>query len=271
MSTPMLAVSRAKKHFGHVEVLRGVEIAVNRGDVVCVMGPSGSGKTTLLRCMNNLEQLDEGGIWLDGEPIGFRAERGRFHDLTPHAAARQRTEIGMVFQNFNLFPNMTALENVTSGPRLVLGDRSAGAAEKGRELLARVGLAEKAAVYPAQLSGGQQQRVAIARALAMNPKVLLFDEPTSALDPELVGEVLTTIRDLARDGMTMIIVTHEAKFAREVGDRVVFMADGMVVEEGPPVQVFENPQHERTKAFVRRIGQNAYVPDKANGASPQPD
>jgi polar amino acid transport system ATP-binding protein len=250
----MVAVSGARKHFGHLEVLRGVDIVVNRGEVVCVMGPSGSGKTTLLRCMNNLEQLDEGVVWLDGDPVGFRADRGRFHELSHRAAARQRTEIGMVFQNFNLFPNMTALGNVTSGPRLVLGDRSAGLVQRGCDLLARVGLAEKAAAYPAQLSGGQQQRVAIARALAMNPKVMLFDEPTSALDPELVGEVLATMRDLARDGMTMIIVTHEAKFAEEVGDRVVFMADGVVVEEGPPAQIFGRPQHERTKAFVRRLG-----------------
>jgi polar amino acid transport system ATP-binding protein len=257
MTAPMLAVSGARKHFGHLEILRGVDLVVNRGDVVCVMGPSGSGKTTLLRCMNNLEALDEGAVWLDGELIGFHADRGRFHELSHRAAARQRTEIGMVFQHFNLFPNMTALANVTSGPRLVFGDRSAELAQRGRDLLARVGLADKADAYPAQLSGGQQQRVAIARALAMNPKVMLFDEPTSALDPELVGDVLATMRDLAREGMTMIIVTHEARFAGEVGDRIVFMADGVVVEEGPPAQIFGNPQHERTKAFVRRVGPNA--------------
>ena len=253
MSVPMIAVAGARKKFGHVEVLRGVDLVVNRGDVVCIMGPSGSGKTTLLKCMNNLEQLDEGGVWVDGEPMGFRTEKGKFHALSPTEAARQRTEIGMVFQQFNLFPNMTALENVTSGPRLAHRDRSTDLHARGRDLLDRVGLLERADAYPAQLSGGQQQRVAIARALAMKPKVMLFDEPTSALDPELVGDVLETMRGLARDGMTMVTVTHEAKFAGEVSDHIVFMDEGVVVETGTPDQVFNNPQHKRTKAFVRRI------------------
>jgi len=253
MSAPMLTVFQARKRFGHVEVLRGVDLVVNRADVVCIMGPSGSGKTTLLRCMNNLEQLDGGGVWLEGEPIGFYADRGRFYELSEREAARQRTEIGMVFQHFNLFPNMCALDNVLVGPRLVHHDRSADLTRRGRELLARVGLADKATSYPAQLSGGQQQRVAIARALAMNPKVMLFDEPTSALDPELVGDVLETMRALADDGMTMVIVTHEAKFAGEVSDRIVFMADGVIVESGTPAQIFGDPQQERTKAFVRRV------------------
>jgi polar amino acid transport system ATP-binding protein len=253
MNAPMLAVAGAKKRFGHVEVLRGVDLVVNRGDVVSIMGPSGSGKTTLLRCMNNLETLDEGGVWLEGKPIGFRVEAGRLHQLSYADAARQRTEIGMVFQQFNLFPNMTAIENVMSGPRLVHKDRSADLDQRGMDLLARVGLSDKAKAYPAQLSGGQQQRVAIARALAMNPKVMLFDEPTSALDPELVGDVLETMRSLARDGMTMVTVTHEARFAGEVSDRIIFMDGGVALEAGTPSEVFNNPQHERTKAFVRRI------------------
>jgi polar amino acid transport system ATP-binding protein len=253
MSTPILEVTGARKRFGHVEVLRGVDLQVKRGDVVCIMGPSGSGKTTLLRCMNNLEQLDDGAVWLDGEPVGYRIERGRLHELSHRAAAAQRKRIGMVFQHFHLFPNMTALENVTSGPRLVLRDRGPAVVEQASALLAKVGLAERADAYPAQLSGGQQQRVAIARALAMRPEVMLFDEPTSALDPELVGEVLATMRELANDGMTMVVVTHEARFAAEVGDRIVFMADGVVVEQGTPAEIFDRPQHERTRAFVRRV------------------
>jgi polar amino acid transport system ATP-binding protein len=253
MSAPALVVASAVKSFGQVEVLRGVDLVVNHGDVVSIMGPSGSGKTTLLRCMNNLETLDEGGVWLDGQPIGFRVDRGRFYELSPAEAARQRMEIGMVFQQFNLFPNMTALENVTSGPRLVRKDRSADVERRALEQLDRVGLAGKARAYPSQLSGGQQQRVAIARALAMNPKVMLFDEPTSALDPELVGDVLETMRSLARDGMTMVTVTHEARFAAEVSDRIVFMDGGVVLETGTPSEVFDSPKHERTRAFVRRM------------------
>jgi polar amino acid transport system ATP-binding protein len=253
MTGPLLQVVGARKHFGHVEVLRGIEFQVGRGDVACIMGPSGSGKTTLLRCMNNLEQLDEGMVLLDGEPLGYRVHHGKLHVLSNRAAAEQRQRVGMVFQHFNLFPNLTALENVRSGPRLVLGNRSAEITERAETLLAKVGLANRLNAYPAQLSGGQQQRVAIARALAMDPEVLLFDEPTSALDPELVGEVLATMRELASDGMTMVVVTHEARFAAEVGNRVVFMADGVVVEEGAPGQIFTSPRHERTRAFVRRI------------------
>jgi polar amino acid transport system ATP-binding protein len=253
VTTPLLEVTSAYKRFGHLEVLRGIDLQVDRGDVVCIMGPSGSGKTTLLRCMNNLEQFDEGAVWLDGEPVGYRVERGKLHALSHRTAAEQRRRVGMVFQHFNLFPNLTALENITSGPRLVLGDRRPEVTERAKGLLAKVGLTERMHAYPAQLSGGQQQRVAIARALAMDPEVLLFDEPTSALDPELVGEVLATMRELATDGMTMIVVTHEARFAAEVGDRVVFMADGLVIEEGPPAQIFGNPRQERTRAFVRRV------------------
>jgi polar amino acid transport system ATP-binding protein len=253
MTGPLLQVVGARKRFAHAEVLRGIDMQVHRGEVACIMGPSGSGKTTLLRCMNNLEQLDEGIVLLDGEPLGYHVQRGRLHSLSRRAAAAQRRRVGMVFQHFNLFPNLTAIENVISGPRLVLGDRSPSVAEQAKDLLGRVGLRDKLDSYPAMLSGGQQQRVAIARALAMDPEVLLFDEPTSALDPELVGEVLTTMRELAADGMTMIVVTHEARFAAEVGSRLIFMADGVIVEEGPPDQIFTSPQHERTRSFVRRI------------------
>jgi polar amino acid transport system ATP-binding protein len=253
MTESQLQVVGACKRFGHVEVLRGIDLQVSKGDVACIMGPSGSGKTTLLRCMNNLEQLDEGVILLDGEPLGYREQDGKLHTLSHRAAAQQRRRIGMVFQHFNLFPNFTALENVISGPRLVLGDRGPEVTQRAERLLAKVGLQDRMHAHPAHLSGGQQQRVAIARALAMEPEVMLFDEPTSALDPELVGEVLTAMRELADEGMTMIVVTHEARFAAEVGDRVIFMADGVIVEEGPPQQIFLSPRHERTRAFVRRI------------------
>jgi polar amino acid transport system ATP-binding protein len=253
MTVPLLQVVGARKRFSHVEVLRGIDLQVSKGEVACIMGPSGSGKTTLLRCMNNLEQLDEGVILLDGEPMGYREERGRLHTLSHRAAARQRRRVGMVFQHFNLFPNVTALENVLSGPRLVLGSRGPEVIQRAETLLGKVGLQERVHAYPAHLSGGQQQRVAIARALAMEPEVMLFDEPTSALDPELVGEVLAIMRDLAREGVTMIVVTHEARFAAEVADRVIFMADGVIVEEGRPQQIFTSPRHERTRAFVRRI------------------
>jgi polar amino acid transport system ATP-binding protein len=248
-----VTVAGARKSFGHLEVLRGIDLAIEPREVVCVMGPSGSGKTTLLRCMNHLERLDDGVVWLDTEPIGYRQENGRLHELPTRAVARQRAQIGMVFQHFNLFPNMTALDNVLSGPRLVNSERGPDLTKRGRDLLESVGLGQHTGHYPAQLSGGQQQRVAIARALAMQPRVMLFDEPTSALDPELVGEVLATMRGLARNGMTMIVVTHEARFAEEVCDRIVFMAEGVVVEHGPPDQVLHNPREERTRAFFRRV------------------
>jgi polar amino acid transport system ATP-binding protein len=253
-SAGRVTVVGAHKSFGHLHVLRGIDLAIEPREVVCVMGPSGSGKTTLLRCMNHLEQLDEGVVWLDDEPIGYRQANGRLHELSASGVARQRAQMGMVFQHFNLFAHMTALDNVLSGPRLVNGEHSPDLTKRGRDLLESVGLGQHTGHYPAQLSGGQQQRVAIARALAMEPRVILFDEPTSALDPELVGEVLATMRDLARSGMTMVVVTHEARFAEEVGDRIVFMADGVVVEEGPPDQVLHNPQEQRTRAFFRRVG-----------------
>jgi polar amino acid transport system ATP-binding protein len=248
-----VTVAGAHKSFGQLEVLRGIDLAIESREVVCIMGPSGSGKTTLLRCMNHLEKLDEGVVWLNDEPIGYQQENGRLHELSTRAVARQRAQMGMVFQHFNLFPNMTALDNVLSGPRLVDGDHGPKLHDRGRKLLEQVGLGRHTDHYPAQLSGGQQQRVAIARALAMEPRVMLFDEPTSALDPELVGEVLATMRDLAKAGMTMIVVTHEARFAEEVSDRIVFMADGVVVEQGPPEQLLRDPREERTRAFFRRV------------------
>ena len=241
------------KHFGHNEVLKGVDLTVDRGEVVCLLGPSGSGKTTFLRLINQMETLTGGRIWVDGELIGIEERKGRLHVRNDADIARQRSRIGMVFQRFNLFPHMTALENVTEAPTKVKKVPKAQARSEAMDLLDRVGLAERASFYPAQLSGGQQQRVAIARALAMKPELMLFDEPTSALDPELVGEVLKVMRDLAAEGTTMIVVTHEMGFAREAADRVVFMDAGVVVEEGSPDDVLLNPQHERTKNFLRRV------------------
>lgn len=220
---------------------------------MCIVGPSGSGKSTFLRCINHLEKLDSGRIWVDGQLVGYRQAGHKLYELGEAAAAARRSSIGMVFQRFNLFPHMTALENVMEAPVQVKREPRAQARVRAHDLLARVGLAEKADVYPARLSGGQQQRVAIARALAMRPALMLFDEPTSALDPELVGEVLDVMRDLARDGMTMIVVTHEMGFAREVGDSLVFMDDGVIVETGHPREVLSNPQHERTKAFLSKV------------------
>ncbi|MGY5882964.1 amino acid ABC transporter ATP-binding protein [Modestobacter lacusdianchii] len=242
-----------RKHYGSLEVLRGVDLTVRRGEVVVLLGASGAGKSTLLRCVNHLEAADGGEIWVDDVPIGFRHEGGRLHELREADVARQRADIGMVFQRFNLFPHRTVLANVTEGPVQVRGVPRREAEAYARELLARVGLADKVDTYPDRLSGGQQQRVAIARALAMRPKLLLFDEPTSALDPELVGEVLAVMTELAQEGMTMLVVTHEIAFAREVADRVVFMDGGVVVEEGPPEQVIGAPQHERTRAFLARV------------------
>ncbi len=241
------------KAFHGNEVLRGIDMTVDTGQVVCLLGPSGSGKTTFLRCINQLETLDGGRVWVDGQLMGYAERNGRLHRLKDAEVAAQRRDIGMVFQRFNLFPHMTVLENVMEAPVQVKGRPRREVRDEALRLLDQVGLEDKPEQYPAQLSGGQQQRVAIARALAMQPKLMLFDEPTSALDPELVGDVLAVMRDLAREGMTMIAVTHEMAFAREVADRVVFMDAGVVVEEGEPRQVLVNPRHERTQAFLQRM------------------
>ncbi|WP_353354857.1 amino acid ABC transporter ATP-binding protein [Intrasporangium sp. DVR] len=242
------------KAFHGNEVLKGIDLEVHHGEVVVLLGPSGSGKTTFLRCINQLETIDGGRIWVDGHLMGYREdEKGHLHHLTDKQVAAQRRDIGMVFQRFNLFPHKTALENVMEAPMQVKGMGKAAARARALELLEKVGLADKPKAYPGALSGGQQQRVAIARALAMDPKLMLFDEPTSALDPELVGEVLRVMRDLAEAGMTMIVVTHEMGFAREVADHVVFMDAGVVCEEGRPADVIANPQQERTRAFLRRM------------------
>jgi polar amino acid transport system ATP-binding protein len=250
---PLVRAVNVTKSFQQVDVLKGIDLDVERGEVVVLLGPSGSGKTTFLRCVNQLETIDGGRIWVDDDLLGYDDRGGVLHRLTDKRIAAQRREIGMVFQRFNLFPHKTALENITEAPVQVQGIAAAQARTRAMELLERVGLSDKPAAYPSQLSGGQQQRVAIARALAMDPKLMLFDEPTSALDPELVGEVLTVMRDLARGGMTMIVVTHEMGFAREVADRVVFMDGGVVVEEGPPSEVILHPRQHRTKAFLARM------------------
>ncbi len=256
---PLVHAVNVLKSFHGNEVLKGIDLEVRRGEVVCLLGPSGSGKTTFLRCINQLEQIDGGRIWVDGDLVGYRDQNGVLHHLTDKQVAAQRRDIGMVFQRFNFFPHMTALQNVIEAPVQVKGVGKKEARERARALLEQVGLSDKADSYPAQLSGGQQQRVAIARALAMEPKLMLFDEPTSALDPELVGEVLRVMRDLASAGMTMIVVTHEMGFARDVADHVVFMDGGVVVEEGPPAEVIGNPQHERTKTFLRRMSHDAHA------------
>jgi polar amino acid transport system ATP-binding protein len=250
---PMVKAEGVHKRFGRLEVLKGVDLEVKPREVTVMLGPSGSGKSTFLRCINHLEKINGGRLWVDGELVGYRQHGDKLYELKDNEVARKRAEIGMVFQRFNLFPHMTALGNVIEAPMRVKGVRKADAIERARELLGQVGLADKADVYPAQLSGGQQQRVAIARALAMEPKLMLFDEPTSALDPELVGDVLDAMRKLAENGMTMIVVTHEMGFAREVGSHLVFMDQGTVVEEGRPSEVFANPQHERTRTFLSRI------------------
>jgi polar amino acid transport system ATP-binding protein len=250
---PMVRAEAVHKFFGRLEVLRGISMEVGRGEVMCIIGPSGSGKSTFLRTINHLEKINRGRLWVDGELVGYRERGGKVYELHDRDVARHRTEIGMVFQRFNLFPHKTALENVTEAPRVVRGVGKAQATSEARTLLERVGLGDKLAAYPAQLSGGQQQRVAIARALAMKPKLMLFDEPTSALDPELVGEVLDVMRALARDGMTMIVVTHEIGFAREVADKLVFMDAGMIVEAGDPRRVLDHPQHERTRSFLSKV------------------
>jgi polar amino acid transport system ATP-binding protein len=249
----MVLAERVHKSFGRLQVLKGIDLEVRRGEVCCLLGPSGSGKSTFLRCINHLEKIDAGRLAVDGQLVGYREAHGKLHELREHETAKKRSEIGMVFQRFNLFPHMTALGNVVEAPVQVRRESKSAALERGRALLDRVGLADKVDAYPAQLSGGQQQRVAIARALAMQPKLMLFDEPTSALDPELVGEVLDVMRGLAEEGMTMVVVTHEMGFAREVGDTVVFMDDGAVVEQGTPQQVINSPREERTKEFLGKV------------------
>ena len=249
----MIEAVAVKKHFGSNQVLKGIDLTVDRGEVLCLLGPSGSGKSTFLRCINHLEIINGGRLFVDGELMGFVEHGGKLHEMKPSAIAKQRADIGIVSQRFNLFPHLTALENIIEAPIGVRGVSKAEATSKALDLLAQVGLADKADHFPAQLSGGQQQRVAIARALAMEPKLMLFDEPTSALDPELVGDVLDVMRKLAQSGMTMIVVTHEIGFAREVADRVVFMDGGVVVESGTPAQVIDNPQNERTKAFINSV------------------
>jgi polar amino acid transport system ATP-binding protein len=253
MSEPMLRAEGVWKRFGRLPVLRGVSLEVQPREVMCLLGASGSGKSTFLRCVHHLENIDAGRVWVDGELMGYRQVGDKLHELRDAEVARRRAEIGMVFQRFNLFPHMTALENVTEAPVRVKKASKADADARARQLLDRVGLGDKVDVYPSQLSGGQQQRVAIARALAMQPKLMLFDEPTSALDPELVGDVLDAMRDLARDGMTMLVVTHEVGFAREVADTVAFMDEGVIIETGPPRETFANPQHERTRAFLSKV------------------
>lgn len=251
--SPLLEARDLHKSFGDHEVLKGVSLSVERGDVTCIIGPSGSGKSTLLRSINQLESVEQGRIYLDGELIGFEQRGAVLVELHERQLARQRTQMGMVFQNFNLFPHMTVLQNIIEGPTVVMGRSKSRSTALATDLLSRVGLAQKADAYPRTLSGGQQQRVAIARALAMEPKLILFDEPTSALDPELVGEVLDVMKDLAAEGLTMVIVTHEIMFAREIATTVVFMDDGHIVEIGSPEEVLVHPHEERTQAFLSKV------------------
>jgi polar amino acid transport system ATP-binding protein len=253
MTRPMVDLRGIHKSFGTLEVLKGLDLRVQAGEVVVVLGPSGSGKSTLLRAINHLEKVDQGYVSIDGDLLGYRRVGDKLHELKEREILKQRTHIGFVFQNFNLFPHLTALENVAEAPISAQRKQKKAVHTEALRLLARVGLSDKASAYPRQLSGGQQQRVAIARALALEPKLLLFDEPTSALDPELVGEVLDVIKNLARSGTTMIVVTHEIGFAREVADRVVFIDGGVVVEEGPPSQVLDHPEHPRTRAFLSKV------------------
>ncbi|SEE46784.1 polar amino acid transport system ATP-binding protein [Streptomyces sp. 3213] len=250
---PMVRAEAVHKSFGLAHILKGIDLEVNPREVFCLVGPSGSGKSTFLRCINHLEKINAGRLYVDGRLVGYRQQGDKLYELKEKEVSAQRRDIGMVFQRFNLFPHMTAMENVMEAPVQVKRETKAVARERAQQLLDRVGLGDRKDHYPAQLSGGQQQRVAIARALAMQPKLMLFDEPTSALDPELVGEVLDVMRDLAADGMTMIVVTHEMGFAREVGDSLVFMDDGVVVEAGHPREVLMNPQHERTKSFLSKV------------------
>ena len=252
-AVPMVKAEAVHKSFGRLEVLRGIDLEVAPKEVMCMIGPSGSGKSTFLRCINHLEKIDAGRLSVDGELVGYRQRGNKLYELPDSEVCRKRSEIGMVFQRFNLFPHMTALGNIMEAPLMVKREKGATAEARARKLLDRVGLSDKVDCYPNQLSGGQQQRVAIARALAMEPKLMLFDEPTSALDPELVGEVLDVMRGLAKDGMTMVVVTHEMGFAREVGDSLVFMDSGVIVETGTPRDVLANPKHERTKAFLSKV------------------
>jgi polar amino acid transport system ATP-binding protein len=252
-TVPMVEARGVHKYYGSNLVVKGIDLTVAQGEVMCLLGPSGSGKSTFLRCINHLEKINAGTISVAGELVGYREQNGRLYELRDAEIATRRSEIGMVFQQFNLFPHLTVLENLTEAPVQVRREKVSVASERARELLDRVGLADKADAYPRSLSGGQQQRVAIARALNMRPKLMLFDEPTSALDPELVGEVLDVMRGLAADGMTMIVVTHEIGFAREVADTVTFMDGGVVVESGPPEQVLDNPQHQRTRSFLAKV------------------
>ncbi|GAB3050979.1 amino acid ABC transporter ATP-binding protein [Intrasporangium mesophilum] len=268
---PLVRALNVMKSFHGNEVLKGIDLDVHRGEVVVLLGPSGSGKTTFLRCINQLESIDGGRIWVDDELVGYREdEHGHLHHLTDKQIAAQRREIGMVFQRFNLFPHKTALDNIMEAPCQVKGTSKKQSRERAMALLAQVGLGDKPSAYPGALSGGQQQRVAIARALAMDPKLMLFDEPTSALDPELVGDVLKVMRDLAENGMTMIVVTHEMGFAREVADHVVFMDGGVVVEQGAPKDVIGNPQQERTRSFLRRMRQEHEEMEQAAHAEAPP-
>jgi polar amino acid transport system ATP-binding protein len=253
MSEAMVKAEGVHKRFGRLEVLKGINLEVKRGEVMCLLGPSGSGKSTFLRCINHLEKINSGRLSVDDELVGYRESGGKLHELPEGEISRKRSEIGMVFQQFNLFPHMTAAQNVMLAPVRVKGLKRAQARDRAVELLGRVGLSDKIDTYPVALSGGQQQRVAIARALAMEPKLMLFDEPTSALDPELVGDVLDAMRALAHQGMTMIVVTHEIGFAREVGDTVVFMDEGVVVESGNPNAVLDNPRHARTQTFLHKV------------------
>jgi polar amino acid transport system ATP-binding protein len=250
---PLVQAEGVRKSFGQVEVLKGIDLEVSEGEVLCLVGPSGSGKSTFLRCINHLERIDGGLLRVDGDLVGYREKDGRLYELREKEVAHRRRQIGMVFQRFNLFPHMTAEGNVMEAPIQVLGEPAAQARERARQLLDRVGLGEKYGAYPRELSGGQQQRVAIARALAMRPRLMLFDEPTSALDPELVGEVLDVMKQLALEGMTMVVVTHEMGFAREVGDTLAFMDEGVVVESGDPREVLARPQHRRTQAFLSKV------------------
>jgi polar amino acid transport system ATP-binding protein len=253
MTEPMVKAEGVHKYFGRLHVLRGIDLEVESGEVMCVIGPSGSGKSTFLRCINHLEKIDSGRLQVDGHLVGYRQRGDKLHEMRESEVAAQRRDIGMVFQRFNLFPHMTALENVMEAPIQVRGESRAVVRERATALLEQVGLSDKMSGYPSQLSGGQQQRVAIARALAMEPKLMLFDEPTSALDPELVGDVLDVMRQLALDGMTMVVVTHEMGFAREVGDSLVFMDGGVIVEQGVPREVLAEPKHRRTQDFLSKV------------------
>src|SRR5512144_1842541 len=268
MGVPMVKAESVRKSFGRDEVLKGIDLEVAPREVLCLIGPSGSGKSTFLRCINHLEKIDAGRLSVDGELVGYQQRGSKLHELREKEVARKRAEIGMVFQRFNLFPHMTVIENVVEAPVRVKRESKAVARQRGCRLLERVGLGDKIDAYPSQLSGGQQQRVAIARALAMEPKLMLFDEPTSALDPELVGEVLGVMGDLAESGMTMVVVTHEMGFAREVGDTVVFMDGGVVVEAGPPREVLVSPQQARTREFLWKITELYGKKEKEKGNTP---